>query len=142
LLCKNNNMLKRLFSASFLFLTFTIVLAHEMIPHHHHDDHICFEHAACSDSHSSRDSSENNRDDAACCLLSDLAVIIPGSVHCVDNPSLLLKKNQPEDIQIFQGVLQYILVLSGPLPFRQNPILFFISQPELSSSGLRAPPVI
>ena len=138
-------MLKRLFSASFLFLTFTIVLAHEMIPHHHHDDHICFEHVACSDSHSSNERSENNRDDEACCLLSDLSVIIPGSVHSVDNPHLHLKKNQPEDIQIFQGVLQYIscLVLSGPLPFRQNPIIFLmISQPELSSSGLRAPPVI
>jgi hypothetical protein len=137
-------MLRRLFSASFLFLTFTIVIAHEMIPHHHHDDHICFEHVACSDSHSSNESSENNQDDEACCLLSDLSVIIPGSVQSVDNPHLHLKKNQPEDIQISQGILQNIpcLVLSGPLPFRQNPLVFFIiSQPEYSSPGLRAPPL-
>lgn len=137
-------MLKRLFSASFLFLTFTIVIAHEMIPHHHDDDHICFEHIDCSDSHSSSESSENNHDDEACCLLSDLAVIIPGSVHCSDNPHLLLRKNQPKDLQFFQGALQNIscLVLSGPLPFRQNPILFFIiSQPAYSSHGLRAPPL-
>lgn len=137
-------MLKRLFSTSFLFLTFTIVLAHEIIPHHHHDDHICFEHVACTDSHSSNESSENNEDDEACCLLSDLAVIIPGSANSVDNSHLLLKKNQTEDLQIFQGVLQYkpCLVLSGPLPFRQNPLVFFIiSQPEYSSPGLRAPPL-
>jgi hypothetical protein len=138
-------MLKRLFSASFLFLTFTIVLAHEMIPHHHHDDHICFEHVTCSDSHSPNESNENKQDDEACCLLSDLAVIIPGPVNCVDNPHLFLKRNQPEDLQIFQGILQYMpcLVLSGPLPFRQNPLIFFIiSQPEYSSPGLRAPPLV
>ncbi len=137
-------MLKRFFSASFLFLTFTIILAHEIIPHHHHDDHICFEHVACNDLQTSNESSENNQDDHHCCLLSDLVLIIPGSVTNEVSAITAVKENSRNDLQLMFGAMQsmhYIRSL-GPLPFRQNPLnLFTISQPEYASCGLRAPPL-
>jgi hypothetical protein len=137
-------MLKRLFSASFLFLTFTIVLAHEMIPHHHHDDHICFEHSACNDLDKSSQGSESSHNDDQCCLLSDLALIIPGSVNNEVFAVTDLNENLRDDLHFMCNAWQAIhnIRLSGLLPFRQNPLVFFIiSQPELSASGLRAPPL-
>lgn len=137
-------MLKRIISASFLFLTFTIVLAHEMIPHHHHDDHICIEHLACNDLQTSNENSEKNQENDKCCLLSDLALIIPGSVTNEVSSLTTLKENLRNDLQLMCSTFQSMhdICLLVPLPFRQNPLVFFFnSQPELSSSGLRAPPL-
>ena len=117
-------MLKRLLFASFLFLTFTIVLAHDMIPHHHHDDHICIEHLACNDLQTSNESSENNQDDDKCCLLSDLALIIPGSVTNEVSSLTALRENLRNDLQLMCSTFQSMhdICLLVPLPFRQNPL--------------------
>ncbi len=133
-------MLKRYSIITLLFFSYTIVLAHSIVPHHHHDDHKMEQ--SSGHHHHDADKEDSNRDEG-------LAHQFGNYMHSVNSADIY---PQPETLYHYSTAVTVLLIAHftfkikafectpPTLPLSNNCIP--LVQHYLSSKGLRAPPCI